>query len=175
MQKQQLIELRADLNTEIRAIDNLRRGQDEIHEKIESLEIPEEADAEMIAAMALQQSLDGIAFARENNARAAFRGIDIDQSGQVDSAELGKLMSGLGHKMTEQELQRLLDELDTDHDGVISEEEFLTLLSNTSSNHYVQMLQQQASSEHVEEEAASSRGSRMRLASKGARGKPNLG
>jgi len=51
---------------------------------------------------------------------------DDDDSGEIDTAELGQLMNSLGRVMTEPELRAMFAELDEDQDGTVSKQEFLT-------------------------------------------------
>ena len=51
---------------------------------------------------------------------------DDDNSGEIDTEELGQLMKSLGRVMTEPELRSMFAELDEDNDGHVSKNEFLT-------------------------------------------------
>ncbi|KAF9562099.1 EF-hand [Agrocybe pediades] len=55
---------------------------------------------------------------------AAFKEFDKDGSGKINITELGTVMNNLGEKLTEQELQMMIDEADLDGDHEISFSEF---------------------------------------------------
>ncbi len=54
---------------------------------------------------------------------------DKDQSGLIDLSELDQVVSELGLNATQEELDQLLSDFDTNQDGVIDYEEFLTLMA----------------------------------------------
>ncbi|SPQ24314.1 5ef4de72-1994-4316-857a-dca6952267fa [Thermothielavioides terrestris] len=63
--------------------------------------------------------------------RQAFEMFDKDKTGDITADELGQVMKELGLNPSDQELQDLVDEADLNKDGVISFEEFLTLMSQS--------------------------------------------
>eukprot|EP01047_Picozoa_sp_COSAG01_P003992 COSAG01_NODE_127_length_24940_cov_140.519923_7_plen_600_part_00 len=62
----------------------------------------------------------------------------------VALADLRNMMLDLGIVPTVAEMEGMLHEFDTDGDGVLQEDEFITLLSNQSSDRYMQLLQAKA-------------------------------
>jgi Ca2+-binding EF-hand superfamily protein len=66
----------------------------------------------------------------EKELRDAFAVFDTDGSGSIDRNELMKLMKKLGQALTEGELDAMMDEVDENGDGVISFEEFKSLMLN---------------------------------------------
>ncbi|KAL1327338.1 hypothetical protein HN51_037398 [Arachis hypogaea] len=52
-----------------------------------------------------------------------FKNFDANGDGQISSSELGEALKTLG-SVTPEEVQRMMEELDTDGDGFISYEEF---------------------------------------------------
>lgn len=56
--------------------------------------------------------------------RIFFKEYDKDDSGTIDAMELEHLMTDLGERLTERELQNLLARMDTDESGTISFDEF---------------------------------------------------
>ena len=51
-----------------------------------------------------------------------------DGDGCITAAELGTVMRSLGQFPTDEELQQMIDESDTNHDGVIDFQEFLDMV-----------------------------------------------
>jgi len=64
----------------------------------------------------------------EKELRDAFSVFDTDGSGSIDRKELKRLMKKLGQALTEAELDAMMDEVDLNGDGVISFEEFKTMM-----------------------------------------------
>ena len=62
----------------------------------------------------------------------AFRLIDADGSGIITFKELKKVCKELGENMTDEEIQEMIDEADTDGDGEVGEEEFINILKKTN-------------------------------------------
>merc|ERR1712126_515944 len=60
--------------------------------------------------------------------REAFRVFDKDGNGFISAAELRNVMSNLGEKLTEDEIDKLIREADVDGDGQINYEEFVTVM-----------------------------------------------
>jgi Ca2+-binding EF-hand superfamily protein len=56
---------------------------------------------------------------------ADFKAIDTDCSGFVDEAELRTMANELAYKISEEELDALMEDMDENHDGKISLEEFI--------------------------------------------------
>ncbi|KAF4610049.1 hypothetical protein D9613_010666 [Agrocybe pediades] len=69
---------------------------------------------------------------------AAFKEFDKDGSGKINITELGTVMNNLGEKLSEQELQMMIDEadLDGDHEISFSGENPIFCARNTHSTHY---------------------------------------
>jgi Ca2+-binding EF-hand superfamily protein len=66
-------------------------------------------------------------------AKVAFDSVDMDKSGQIDSLELEKVMIQIATDMgadppTKEDVQEVLEHLDTDKSGKISFEEFKILI-----------------------------------------------
>lgn len=62
--------------------------------------------------------------------RAVFNKWDADGSGTIDRAELSYIMKNLSPDWTDEEVYKLMDTIDTDRDGHISFEEFVTWLTD---------------------------------------------
>ena len=64
----------------------------------------------------------------EEDIRMAFAVFDKDGSGQIDAAELRHLMTSMGEKLTDAEVDELLAAADADNSGTIDFEEFVLTL-----------------------------------------------
>ena len=60
----------------------------------------------------------------------AFRVFDKDGSGFTTAAELRHVMTNLGEKLTDQEVDEMIREADLDGDGKVNYEEFLRMMSS---------------------------------------------
>ncbi|KAL7546729.1 hypothetical protein ACHAWF_016263 [Thalassiosira exigua] len=60
--------------------------------------------------------------------RDAFKVFDADGSGTISRSELKKLMKNLGQKLSDEELDAMMDEVDTDGNGEIDFQEFKTMM-----------------------------------------------
>lgn len=60
----------------------------------------------------------------------AFKVFDADGSGTISRKELKKLMKQLGQKLSDQELDAMMEEVDTDKSGEIDFEEFKAMMQN---------------------------------------------
>uniref|UniRef100_A0A131YQG7 Calmodulin n=1 Tax=Rhipicephalus appendiculatus TaxID=34631 RepID=A0A131YQG7_RHIAP len=67
----------------------------------------------------------------EDEIREAFRVFDRDGNGFITSAELRHVMTTLGEKLTNEEVDAMIREADTDGDGQINYEEFVALITST--------------------------------------------
>ncbi len=62
--------------------------------------------------------------------RQVFREFDKDGNGTVDKKELNEVFKEMGKRFSEAELKRMVELCDTDGDGTISYEEFITKVFN---------------------------------------------
>jgi calmodulin len=60
----------------------------------------------------------------------AFKVFDADGSGTISRSELKKLMKSLGQKLSDAELDAMMDEVDTDKSGEIDFDEFKAMMSS---------------------------------------------
>ncbi|XP_062154073.1 probable calcium-binding protein CML25 [Alnus glutinosa] len=56
-----------------------------------------------------------------------FKRFDINGDGKISSSELGSILGSLGHPATEEELDKIIKEVDTDGDDHINLQEFVEL------------------------------------------------
>ncbi|KAL2938160.1 Calmodulin-related protein [Bienertia sinuspersici] len=61
----------------------------------------------------------------EEELKEAFRVFDKDQNGFISAAELRHVMTNLGEKLTDEEVDEMIREADVDGDGQINYEEFV--------------------------------------------------
>merc|ERR1712226_284091 len=64
----------------------------------------------------------------EEEIRAAFRVFDKDGNGFISAAELRHVMTNLGEKLTDEEVDEMIREADVDGDGQINYEEFVKMM-----------------------------------------------
>lgn len=64
----------------------------------------------------------------EEELRQAFNVFDRDQSGSISTEELKNVMSSLGEKLSDKEVDAMIREADTDGDGEISFQEFRKMM-----------------------------------------------
>lgn len=58
----------------------------------------------------------------------AFKVFDKDGNGYISAAELRHVMTSLGEKLTEEEVDEMIREADIDQDGQINYEEFVKMM-----------------------------------------------
>ncbi|XP_059655581.1 probable calcium-binding protein CML16 [Cornus florida] len=63
-----------------------------------------------------------------------FRSFDRDGNGYITAAELAGQMSKMGHPLTYRELSEMMIEADTNGDGVISFNEFASIMGKSATN-----------------------------------------
>ncbi|CAM8963640.1 unnamed protein product [Rhodiola kirilowii] len=64
----------------------------------------------------------------EEELKEAFRVFDKDQNGFISAAELRHVMTNLGEKLTDEEVDEMIREADVDGDGQINFEEFVKVV-----------------------------------------------
>lgn len=104
--------------------------------KNEILEIMDSKDPDNTGSINLQafQEIAGEKMTRRDpldEIRKAFALFDDDKTGKISIKNLRRVARELGEGMTDDELQAMIDEFDTDHDGQISESEFLSIMNPT--------------------------------------------
>lgn len=67
-----------------------------------------------------------------------FKQFDKDNSGSIDTSEIRALLEetykGLNHTITDQDVTGTLNFLDTNHDGSVSEQEYVDLVTKAWAN-----------------------------------------
>ncbi|XP_076634356.1 calmodulin-alpha isoform X5 [Colletes latitarsis] len=66
----------------------------------------------------------------EDELREAFRVFDKNNDGLISSKELRHVMTNLGEKLSEEEVDDMIKEADLDGDGMVNYEEFVTILTS---------------------------------------------
>ncbi|EDQ90131.1 uncharacterized protein MONBRDRAFT_24630 [Monosiga brevicollis MX1] len=64
---------------------------------------------------------------------AAFKAMDEDGSGAVSRSELKRFLTNVGEKLSEDEFEQMVADIDTDGDGEIDYKEFASLMAKSSS------------------------------------------
>ncbi|ERN11033.1 hypothetical protein AMTR_s00024p00073390 [Amborella trichopoda] len=64
----------------------------------------------------------------EEELKEAFKVFDKDQNGFISAAELRHVMTNLGEKLTDEEVDEMIREADTDGDGQVNYEEFVRMM-----------------------------------------------
>ena len=62
----------------------------------------------------------------------AFKLFDDDETGGISFKNLKRVAKELGERLSDEEIQEMLDEADKDGDGVINEEEWLRIMKKTN-------------------------------------------
>ena len=79
----------------------------------------------------LKENFDAAAAVKEEGA-AAFLKIDLDGSGELDQAEVGKVFFNHGLYLSEEQVAGVFDTMDLDHSGTVGIDEFLSFLAGNS-------------------------------------------
>jgi len=66
----------------------------------------------------------------EEEIREAFRVFDRDNNGFISGAELKHVMTNLGERLTDEEVDEMIREADIDGDGQVNYEEFVTMMTS---------------------------------------------
>ena len=61
--------------------------------------------------------------------REAFKVFDSDGNGFINAVELRQVMLNLGEKLTEEEVEMMIKEADTNGDGLVNYEEFISMMN----------------------------------------------
>lgn len=67
----------------------------------------------------------------EQDVRDAFRVFDRAGTGMISATELRNILTNMGERLTEEEVDEILKEATIDADGLINYEEFITTLMST--------------------------------------------
>ncbi|CAI9785484.1 unnamed protein product [Fraxinus pennsylvanica] len=63
----------------------------------------------------------------EDELKQVFKKFDVNGDGKISASELGSIMGSLGHRTTNEELEIMIKEVDSDGDGFINMLEFIEL------------------------------------------------
>ncbi|XP_039296557.1 calmodulin-A isoform X4 [Nilaparvata lugens] len=66
----------------------------------------------------------------EDELREAFKVFDSDNDGLISSIDLRHAMTNLGEKLTDEEVDDMIKEADSDGDGMVNYDEFVTILTS---------------------------------------------
>ena len=96
-----------------------------------------EREAPSKSAIATELARRAREFTEEQMAefKECFSLFDGDGSGTVDTGELGEVMRSLGQKMSDDELARMIEEVDADGSGTVDFAEFLGMMAKQMRDH----------------------------------------
>ncbi|CAM1311893.1 Uncharacterised protein g5829 [Pycnogonum litorale] len=66
----------------------------------------------------------------EEELKEAFRVFDKNNDGFISASELRHVMTNLGEKLTDEEVEEMIKEADLDGDGLVNYDEFVTILTS---------------------------------------------
>ncbi|XP_062214631.1 calmodulin-like protein 4 isoform X4 [Phragmites australis] len=66
----------------------------------------------------------------EEELKEAFEVLDKDKNGFISPTELRMVMTNLGEQMTDEEVEQMIKEADTDGDGQVNYDEFVLMMKN---------------------------------------------
>ena len=66
----------------------------------------------------------------ENETRKTFLAFDLNRDGYISKSELRKAMENLGENPTDEEIDKMMQEADVNHDNLISYEEFVKIVNS---------------------------------------------
>lgn len=119
-----------ELSTVIRSL-----GQSPTPEELRDMVRDVDADgngtiefAEFLALMSRKADADADAADPEEELREAFRVFDKDHDGHISKAELRHVMISLGEKLTDDEVDGMIQEADLDGDGLVNFDEFVRMM-----------------------------------------------
>ncbi|KAK3603078.1 hypothetical protein CHS0354_015773 [Potamilus streckersoni] len=102
--------------------------EDELHDMILEMNIDGNITIDFPEFVTLMAKRMKYTTDSEGELREAFRVFDKDGSGFISAAELSHAMTNLGEKLTEEDVEGMIREADTDGDGQISYEEFKAMM-----------------------------------------------
>ncbi len=77
----------------------------------------------------------------ENQKQLEMKGVfslfDTNASGRIEMESIKKILSTVGEQVDDMEIEDMIQEADTNNDGVITEEDFMRLLSRTVEFHHI--------------------------------------
>ena len=88
-----------------------------------------------LAELAMGRMIDFLV-ARKAVLTKMFRTVDTDQSGAIDARELGNALTTLGLRLSRRELNAIMNHLDSDGNGEIDFDEFVTVMSRKVNTSY---------------------------------------
>lgn len=95
----------------------------ELKEYVNVVDVDGNGKIDFTEFLTMMQDMDNKEVIRE-----AFRVFDKDGNGFISAAELRHIMTNLGEKLTDEEVDEMIKEADVDNDGQINYEEFVTMM-----------------------------------------------
>lgn len=115
-----------ELGTIMRALGKQNISEDELKEMVEEVDntgrVGEKVFLDLMSNKKLQTS------ETEEEFIEAFKVFDRDGNGLISAAELKHVMTNLGEKLTDEEIETMLEEADLDKDGAVNYQDFVKMM-----------------------------------------------
>lgn len=115
-----------ELGTIMRALGKQNISEDELREMVEEVDntgrVGEKVFLDLMSNKKLQTS------ETEEEFIEAFKVFDRDGNGLISAAELKHVMTNLGEKLTDEEIETMLEEADLDRDGAVNYQDFVKMM-----------------------------------------------
>ena len=99
--------------------------KDEIKEMIKDIDTSGDGELDFEEFVTLMQKQEVVVEDDDDEVIRAFKSFDKDQSGKISNMEFRYILTQLGEKFTDSEVDTLFKECDLDNDGVLNYEEFV--------------------------------------------------
>merc|ERR1711990_1275309 len=119
-----------ELGTAMRAL-GMETSAEEVRKMIEDIDKDGSGTIDLAEFTAMMTARMSASDSREEMMKV-FKLFDDDGTGTISFANVKRVAADLGENMTDEELQELFDQGDTDGDGVVNEDEFIAILKSAN-------------------------------------------
>ncbi|KAG5223575.1 hypothetical protein OIU76_014095 [Salix suchowensis] len=119
-----------ELATVIRSLDQ-NPTEEELHDMISEVDSDGNGTIEFSEFLTLMAKKTKETDAEEE-LKEAFKVFDKDQNGYISATELRHVMINLGEKLTDEEVDQMINEADLDGDGQVNYDEFVKMMMNVA-------------------------------------------